>query len=151
MLLGLGATDCDNITNITATRISASSVLVNWRYVPTNVLVPSQLNVVIEVFENESATPQQNYSTMFSDSGNHSYYIENLVTSSQHLCFAVRLLLSSLMTTMSPSSGDMAEMDECPRSCLPLSPQGIYVSVTGIFAVLRLGLVHCIHLMASQP
>ena len=117
-------TDCDNITNITATRISASSVLVNWRYVPTDALMPPQF--VIKAFENESATPQlysaDNYNT--TDSSNHSYYIENLVTSSQHLCFAVRLS-SPFMTTMSPSSGDMAETDECPRGCLPLLPQGI--------------------------
>lgn len=114
-----GSSDCANITNIT--RISASSVLVEWDYHVTVLHSTSMQELFeIKIFENET---QLQTIPHIRSGRNYAYLISNLSASSvQHLCFTVQLestMLSSI------SSGDVNEAYVCPRECLPLSPQGM--------------------------
>ena len=115
-----GSSDCANITNIT--RISASSVLVEWDYHVT-VLRGTLMQELFEIKIFENGTQLQTIPHIRSG-WSYVYLISNLsVNSMQHLCFTVQLE-STMMSSI--SSGDVNESDAyvCPRECLPLSPQG---------------------------
>ena len=116
-ILGTHA-NCANITNLT--RISATSVVVEWEYHQS-----SQLSFDIMVFELERSSTIQRLSAIVPERKAHGgfAYLANsdAANAPQLVCFTVSMATSDPLNMTTTSSGLSAD-DMCPKKCLPSTP-----------------------------
>ena len=124
------AADCANITNLT--RISATSVVVEWEY-SLPLMIGQEFEIKISELKNASAVQQFPIMPANNISNDrYAHLLDNstatLIADTQILCFVISVATDMFGSQMIPqSSGEMtASEDTCPKKCLPSMSQGIY-------------------------
>ena len=118
-ILGTHA-NCANITNLT--RISATSVVVEWKYQSSSLSMNQEFDIHISDYENSSVIQQLTIVPSRNDGGRYAYLVNNTAADTQLVCFIVSVGSDILGASMMPrSSGDAAE-EMCPKKCLPSIP-----------------------------